>query len=219
MFKNIPKRSEESTIDPGFSFVSLYLFILIFFILLVSYSKVSHDAAIINDVFKSFRGENVMTEKIIMLTMEEKQMAEAKHTYRNMIDSFIGPAQIIAQTKSEFDNTRVYKVRFEMNDFFDYLSSNLSREGELVILNLLNIQTAQKNYMLKINITTHIHDLYDTASLDFRRSTALMAKFIDSSKPSSLIEYGITESNEPQTYVIMDIFLQENTLNNQFNNL
>ncbi len=97
-----------------FTFISLNLFILIFFILLASYASLNSEVHPIHDIFRSFRGESLTPADLIVVSSEEQRFIKAKKYFKTRLDP------VFYKQKLELiDNSKeniLYDIKYDLQD-------------------------------------------------------------------------------------------------------
>lgn len=211
MTSNIKEKRKQSieseTMDPSFSFVSLYLFVLIFFILLVSYAKINNSESHISKVFKSFRGENIEDNKVILLTSAEEQVIVSRQSYQKLINSFMDVSHALPQTPEEYKETRVYKLKFPLEAFFEFSSIKLTDHAKQYLEYLEHISSADPTYPLEIDINYHIKGKIEPDNPEIKRLNNLSAKIISLPKKHGIFTVKAISSNS--NYITIDILMKD----------
>jgi hypothetical protein len=181
-----------------FTFISLNLFILIFFILLASKAALNTDIYSIENIFRSFRGESLNSNPLIVLSAEEQRLVQAKKYFKERLEN-IFQQQNILYIESVEGNT-LFQPMFSIKEMFNSKSSD-STELIKLINKLLVINDTAYGYTLALeiiinedNIINNIHYTNEISSFIRSLNTA----------QSKLCKYYIKFSHiTPQGYVIL----------------
>lgn len=208
MNKNHQFNSASKSLDTRFSFISLYLFVLIFFILLMNYSKLEESEKNIKNVFKSFRGEDILDSEVILIPLSERNLVEARSYFRELIVDKIIPKATIEELTEEFEDHTVYRLTFHFNDLFYPDSSELRQEVIMMLKQMLNIEKQAYNFHLKHKMLAKAKNIFIANSLTQRRLQQYLTVVLEQDKTvpeMNAIEY---QEDEQDSAIIIDLYLE-----------
>lgn len=150
-FKNrvILAKNEEN----NFLFISLNLFILIFFIALISYRSVEKNS--LKDVFLSFK--NYKSKELIIQTHSDRSLEQAKKIYLEILNPLV-EKPLALDLVDLYDNI-ILKLHFDFNDL--YFPSNKLKPFAMQVINLIS---TRHNYLSNYNLKAEV--IFNLSNLD-----------------------------------------------------
>ncbi|MCC2646217.1 MAG: hypothetical protein K0R02_282 [Rickettsiaceae bacterium] len=157
-----------------FTFVSLNLFILIFFILLTSNAALNSNVFPLQDIFRSFRGESLSGEPLIVLSAEEQKFIKAKQYFKSKLDIlFSDKSPELVDTLKE---NSLYILNFDIKEILAKDKDSAKYFSELLEA-ILNVNEDAYGYYLSIDFFMNDKDLlnqvFNLNDLDKLLSNAL----------------------------------------------
>jgi hypothetical protein len=139
-----------------FTFVSLNLFILIFFILLTSNAALNSNIFPIQDIFRSFRGESLSGETLIILSAEEQKFIKAKQYFNSKLDPIFKDKlpELVATSKEN----SLYILNFNIKEILAKDKDSVKNFSELLEA-ILNVNEDAYGYYLSIDFFMNDKDL------------------------------------------------------------
>ena len=205
---NTPKvySSSKDRIDNVQSFVSCYLFILIFFCIIVAY-----DYRIFPHIEESngFLKEGPSLEKIL-ITEEEKDTIRAKRKYQKIIAKFVPQENITMPydfMAKLINLSSIQKLQFNFLDVFYQQSLYPKHDFQKIIQDLALMQNNAKknNDQIMINITCKITNSTDIEHNNYKRILHLLNQFLQSRINTDNWTFSIVDSDHD--IITIDIFL------------
>ena len=211
LLRNNPKiyYSAKDRIDNVQSFVSCYLFILIFFCIIVAY-----DYRIFPHIEErhGFLKEGPRLDKML-ITEDEKDAIRAKIKYQKIIAKFVPKENIMipyGAMKRLIDIPSIQKLKFNFMEVFDHQSLYPKHNFQKIIQDLALMQNNAKknNDKIMINVTCKVSDSTDINHNNYTRMLYLLNQFLQSRININNWTFSVIDSD--YDIVTIDISLNSN---------
>lgn len=168
--------NDQQTNNDGSQFlmVSLYLFILIFFVLLVNFAQ---DKPTANDkilqIFKSFQGEDAFLDNIFIVTKKEERILKAKSIYSYALRKTIDAQYIKLYKTSDNNFHKIFRVEYPLQKLLKFPSKEFNLEAKNLFNYIFSLENADPDYPLKTYFKFGSEDIFDIDNLEYIRAANL----------------------------------------------
>ena len=193
------KESQKNEFSNVSSFVSCYLLLLIFFIavVIIENRKIENfrKYAEQRDGFLRADGLNI---DFGILTEVDKEKIEIKKIYQSLINNIVPAGNIVSieEDNAHLNPHLLKRAVFDLDEIFDQENSNYpSHKAQIMIQDIVKIQSKFTNYPIRINISYRLSDMHHN-NLNLRKIPYLITQFLRSGVERQFVTFNIEYSNK-----------------------
>jgi hypothetical protein len=190
-------KQPENFVDPSIIFISIFLFILIFFILLTAFTKTSkyNESTVMVSVAKTFSENSTSLEKTRLINPKKRYLliSEIELFYLRLIKN-IAKNDFEFKQKNKHDRKNIARFSSTLTGMFIEGISAIRDDKDLFIKNLANIMLkSTEGGRLSLEITISSGDSV-ASSKGVTKKSLLLARRISELR-RNLLNYGVDEGH------------------------